>query len=99
MTTGTPTIKNILETYTKEGELYERRENGRLRCFACGHRCVVFDGLGGICRLRFKRGGRLLVPHGYVSALQLDPVEKKPFVHALAGSRAMRLRLLGTTFI
>src|SRR6266700_3925591 len=98
MTTGTPTIKNILETYTKEGELYERLENGRLRCFACGHRCVVFDGLDGICRVRFNRGGRLLVPHGYVGALQLDPVEKKPFFHALPGALAMSFGMLGCDF-
>ena len=98
MTTETPTLKNILETYTKEGELYERLENGRLRCFACGHRCVVFDGLDGICRVRFNRGGRLLVPHGYVGALQLDPVEKKPFFHALPGSMAMSFGMLGCDF-
>jgi len=98
MTTETPTLKNVLETYTKEGELYERLENGRLRCFACGHRCVVFDGLDGICRVRFNRGGRLLVPHGYVGALQLDPVEKKPFFHALPGALAMSFGMLGCDF-
>src|SRR5438876_7412860 len=98
MTTGTPTIKNILETYTKEGELYERLENGRLRCFACGLRCIVFDGMDGICRVRLNRGGRLLVPHGYVGALQLDPVEKKPFFHALPGSLAMSFGMLGCDF-
>src|SRR5438132_7005275 len=98
MTTETPTLKNVLETYTKEGELYERLENGRLRCFACGHRCVIFDGLDGICRVRFNRGGRLLVPHGYVGALQLDPVEKKPFFHALPGSLAMSFGMLGCDY-
>src|SRR5881409_4109548 len=98
MTTETPTLKNVLETYTKEGELYERLENGRLRCFACGHRCVVFDGLDGICRVRFNRGGRLLVPHGYVGALQLDPVEKKPFFHALPGAKALSFGMLGCDF-
>ena len=98
MTTGTPTLKGVLETYTKEGELYEHLENGRLRCFACGHRCVIFDGLDGICRVRFNRGGKLLVPHGYVGALQLDPVEKKPFFHALPGSLAMSFGMLGCDF-
>src|SRR5256885_10257862 len=98
MTTETPTLKDILETYTREGELYQRLENGRLRCFACGHRCVIFDGLDGICRVRFNRGGRLLVPHGYVGAVQLDPVEKKPFFHALPGSLALSFGMLGCDF-
>jgi len=77
MTTQTSTLKNVLESFTVEGELYERLENGKLRCFACGHRCVIADGLDGICRVRFNRGGKLLVPHGYVGGAQLDPVEKK----------------------
>src|SRR5216117_934180 len=98
MTTEAPTLKNILETFTKEGELYEKLENGKLRCFACGHRCVIFDGLDGICRVRFNRGGKLLVPHGYVGALQLDPVEKKPFFHALPGSTALSFGMLGCDF-
>src|SRR5262245_6925367 len=92
------TLKEVLESYTKEGELYEKLQNNRLRCFACGHRCVIFDGLDGICRVRFNRGGTLYVPHGYVGALQLGPVEKQPFFHALPGSLAMSFGMLGCDF-
>src|SRR5262245_45447798 len=92
------TLKDILETATIEGTLYEHLENGRVRCYACGHRCVIFDGLDGICRVRFNRGGKLLVPYGYVGALQLDPVEKKPFFHAMPGSLAMSFGMLGCDF-
>ena len=92
------TLQQVLETYTTEGELYEKLENGRVRCYACGHRCVIFDGLDGICRVRSNRGGKLLVPHGYVGALQLDPVEKKPFFHALPGSLAMSFGMLGCDY-
>lgn len=93
-----PTLKEVLEARTKEGELYERLENNRVRCFACGHRCVIFDGLDGVCRVRFNRGGKLLVPHGYVGGLQLDPVEKKPFFHALPGALALSFGMLGCDF-
>src|SRR3989449_5627392 len=98
MATESSTLKDVLQTFTTEGELYEKLENNRLRCFACGHRCVIFDGLDGICRVRSKRGGKLLVPHGYVGALQLDPVEKKPFFHALPGSLAMSFGMLGCDY-
>jgi pyruvate formate lyase activating enzyme len=91
-------LKEVLETYTTEGELYEKLPNGRVRCVACGHRCSIADGFNGICRVRFNRGGTLLVPHGYVGALQLDPVEKKPFFHALPGSLAMSFGMLGCDF-
>lgn len=98
MTTATPTLKTVLSTLTREGSLYEHLENSKLRCFACGHRCVIADGLDGICRVRFNRGGKLLVPYGYVGALQLDPVEKKPFFHALPGALAMSFGMLGCDF-
>jgi pyruvate formate lyase activating enzyme len=59
---------------------------------------MISDGLDGICRVRFNRGGKLLVPHGYIGALQLDPVEKKPFFHALPGALAMSFGMLGCDF-
>jgi pyruvate formate lyase activating enzyme len=35
------------------------------------------------------------VPYGYVNALHVDPIEKKPFYHALPGSRALSFGMLG----
>ncbi|HXG68791.1 MAG TPA: radical SAM protein [Blastocatellia bacterium] len=89
------TLKELLKTYTAEGELYERLEGGKLRCYACGHRCVILPGLDGICRVRYNEGGRLMVPTGYVGALQCDPTEKKPFFHAYPGSLALTFGMLG----
>jgi pyruvate formate lyase activating enzyme len=89
------TLKGLLKTYTTEGELYERLEEGKLRCFACGHRCVILPGLDGICRVRYNEGGRLMVPTGYVAAIQCDPTEKKPFFHAYPGSLALTFGMLG----
>ena len=40
-------------------------------------------------------GGKLMVPYGYVNALHCDPIEKKPFFHALPGTRALSFGLLG----
>src|SRR5688572_491807 len=98
MTAEVSLLKQVVEKFTVEGELYEKLENGRVRCVACGHRCVIFDGLDGICRVRFNRGGTLLAPHGYVGALQVDPIEKKPFFHALPGALAMSFGMLGCDF-
>lgn len=68
---------------------------GKVRCLACGHRCLVLPGLRGICQVRINRDGELRVPFGYVGALQCDPVEKKPFFHVLPGSRALTFGMLG----
>ncbi|MEA2667152.1 MAG: pyruvate formate lyase activating enzyme, partial [Chloroflexota bacterium] len=42
-----------------------------------------------------NRGGRLMVPRGYVGALQCDPIEKKPFFHAFPGTDALTFGMLG----
>jgi AmmeMemoRadiSam system radical SAM enzyme len=91
-------LADVLAGRTREGELYETLPEGRVRCFACGHRCLIPPGRDGICRVRSNRDGVLRVPHGYVGALQLDPVEKKPFFHALPGARALSFGMLGCDF-
>ena len=98
MASAGPTLAQLLARQTREGELYERLENDRVRCFACGHRCLIPPGRDGVCRVRFNDGGRLRVPFGYVAALQLDPVEKKPFFHALPGAKALSFGMLGCDY-
>ena len=89
-------LAESLERRTREATtLVETLEGGKVRCVACGHRCVVLPGLTGICRVRLNRGGKLLVPHGYVAGLQLDPIEKKPFFHAFPGASALSFGMLG----
>jgi AmmeMemoRadiSam system radical SAM enzyme/AmmeMemoRadiSam system protein B/AmmeMemoRadiSam system protein A len=70
-------------------------EDARIRCLACGHRCLIGEGLRGICKVRFNEGGQLKVPFGYVAGLQCDPVEKKPFFHVYPGSDALTFGMMG----
>lgn len=92
------TLKDLLKTRAVEGEIYEHLENDRVKCYACGHRCVILPGLDGICRVRYNEGGRLMVPSGYVGAIQCDPTEKKPFFHAYPGSLALTFGMLGCDY-
>ncbi len=94
----TDTLAAHLDAHTKEGILGQPLPGGTVRCVACGHRCLIREGRRGICRVRFNRGGRLLVPRGYVAALQCDPVEKKPFFHVLPGADALTFGMLGCDF-
>jgi pyruvate formate lyase activating enzyme len=91
------TLAATLDAMTAEAapELTERAAGGALRCYACGHRCLVGEGRRGICKVRFNEGGRLLVPANYVAALACDPTEKKPFFHALPGSDTLTFGMLG----
>ena len=90
-----PSLQDILNQNVREGELYEKREGNRVRCFACGHCCPIPDGQLGVCKVRFNRGGKLYVPWGYLGAVQCDPIEKKPFNHAYPGSLAFSIGMLG----
>ena len=92
------TVADILDALTREGELYEALPNKDVRCYACGHRCLIRDGRRGVCKVRFNRLGKLYVPWGYVAGLQADPIEKKPFYHMLPGSQALTFGMLGCDF-
>jgi pyruvate formate lyase activating enzyme len=92
------TLADILDPLTVEGTLYERLPDKSVRCFACGHRCLIREGRRGICQARFNQGGELRVPWGYVAALQSDPIEKKPFYHVLPGSNALTFGMLGCDY-
>ncbi|MBU2610561.1 MAG: AmmeMemoRadiSam system radical SAM enzyme [Chloroflexi bacterium] len=91
-------LAKILDNLTIEGELYEKQEDGAVRCTACGHRCLIREGRRGICQVRFNQGGKLRVPWGYVAGMQADPIEKKPFFHVLPGSTALTFGMLGCNF-
>lgn len=90
-------LAEVLDEMTAEGapELTEHLSDNALRCFACGHRCLIKEGKRGICKVRFNEGGRLRVPVNYVAALQCDPTEKKPFFHVLPGSDTLTFGMLG----
>src|SRR5271157_1354006 len=98
---GTPlgkfmeTLAEQLARQTREAALYKPLDRSRVECFACGHRCPIPSGFAGVCKVRFNSGGKLYAPHGYVNAAFSDPIEKKPFFHALPGARAFSFGMLG----
>jgi pyruvate formate lyase activating enzyme len=90
-------LAEILDELTTEGapELTEQLAGAAVRCYACGHRCLINAGKRGICKVRYNEQGRLLVPTNYVAALACDPTEKKPFFHVLPGSDTLTFGMLG----
>src|SRR5207249_8141663 len=87
----------VMDMHTDAGTLWYA-EGDRLRCVACGHRCLIGEGMRGICKVRFVRDGQLRVPWGYVAGLQCDPVEKKPYFHVYPGSDALTFGMMGCDF-
>ncbi len=93
-----PALADTLDRQTIVGKLWHI-EGDRVRCVACGHRCLIPPGRRGICKVRYNEGGELRVPFGYVAGgLASDPVEKKPFFHVYPGSDALTFGMLGCDF-
>lgn len=81
-----------------ESYLYTR-DNGIVVCKTCMHYCRLKEGQWGICRVRKNEGGRLLVyNYGLVSAVNLDPIEKKPFHNFMPGSKALSFGSVSCNF-
>ncbi len=71
----------------KEGILWRPAGNGRITCFACNRRCSIPEGSHGFCYVRKNVGGKLrLSVYGKLAAMQIDPIEKKPFNHFYPGT-------------
>ncbi len=90
-------LADVLDSQTTAGTLWHKEEE-RIRCVACGHRCLIGEGQRGICKVRMNEGGVLKVPFGYVAGLQCDPIEKKPFFHVFPGSDALTFGMMGCDF-
>ena len=89
------TFAEALAAHVREADLWEVIDHRRIRCFACGHCCPIFEGQAGVCKVRFNRGGKLWAPWGYVQGVQCDPIEKKPFYHVRPGASALSFGMLG----
>ncbi len=88
-------LQDRLDALSAEGEVYRELPEGRVRCLACAHRCLIPPGRRGVCQVRYNQDGRLRVPFGYVAGVQADPTEKKPFFHVLPGSWVLTFGMLG----
>ena len=72
---------------------------GEIECGLCPRRCRVSEGERGTCGVRENRGGRYYtLVHSRPVALNVDPIEKKPFFHVLPGEQALSLATVGCNF-
>lgn len=89
---------NFLESHSFKSSLSVNINKDTIRCLACQRRCVIPVNREGYCRVRFNRNGYLIVPYGYVSSMNIDPVEKKPVYHFMPGSMTLSFGMIGCNF-
>ena len=65
-------------------------------CLLCPHHCALDEGQSGRCRARKNVGGSIVCGnYGRVTALALDPIEKKPLRRFFPGSRILSVGSYG----
>ncbi len=78
---------------------YTLTENHYVSCLLCPKVCKINDGDCGDCGIRFNKSGKLDLPYyGILSAINIDPVEKKPLYHFFPGSLILSAGFYGCSF-
>jgi pyruvate formate lyase activating enzyme len=79
-----------------EARYYRRLPNLEVECQLCPRRCRVADLERGFCGVRENRGGTYYtLVHSRPAALNIDPIEKKPFFHFLPSTLTFSLATAG----
>lgn len=74
----------------REASLWKPLDGGKVECRACARYCRIPEGSRGFCFVRQNRGGKLqLSNYGVLEAIQIDPIEKKPFNHFHPGTSVL----------
>lgn len=75
---------------------YRTLSKGEVVCTLCPQACRLKEGESGRCRGRYAKAGKLYAAnYGRVSALALDPIEKKPLYHFYPDSLVLSVGTVG----
>ena len=78
---------------------FQTLPGNQVKCLLCPRGCEVLEGNRGTCGVRENRGGKYYtLVYGNPCAVHMDPVEKKPFFHALPGALTFSFGMLGCNF-
>ena len=92
--------KKTLTVLGKEAELYEKLDNGKVKCTACARYCEIGKGQIGLCGIRGNENGILqLYAYGKVISGHIDPIEKKPLIHFWPGSKIYSIATTGCNWL
>lgn len=70
-----------------------------IECLACNHNCKIQPDKTGICGVRLNKNGKLkILVYGKASAINTDPIEKKPLFHFYPNSQIFSIGTVGCNF-
>ena len=80
-------------------ELEQILPDNRIKCNVCARGCVLKDGQTGFCGIRRNENGHIkLLAYGLVGAMNIDPIEKKPVLHAFPNANILSISTVGCNF-
>lgn len=70
-----------------------------MQCTCCSKKCTIHNSHYGVCGTRVNNNGILYsTVYGHPSAVQIDPIEKKPLYHFHPGSSVFSIGTVGCNF-
>ncbi|MBC7959528.1 MAG: AmmeMemoRadiSam system radical SAM enzyme [Vallitaleaceae bacterium] len=82
----------------KEAMYYESKED-LVSCKLCPHHCQLKLDQKGRCQVRQNKSGKLMsLNDGFLSAVNSDPIEKKPLYHFMPGTKTLSIGSYGCNF-
>ncbi len=83
----------------QEAYLYQKLPGKKVKCRNCAHYCLIEPGKRGICGVRENIAGNLFaLNYQKMAAINIDPIEKKPFFHFLPGTHSLSVAAVGCNF-
>ena len=84
------------DEFTVPTKYWHLLEDGRIQCDICPRACKLREGQRGVCFVRARLGGQVvLTTYGRSSGFCVDPIEKKPLNHFLPGSSVLSFGTAG----
>lgn len=80
----------------KTAMYFNKLEDQKVHCYLCPHNCVINNGKFGVCRARKNIEGNLYsLNYGKITAIALDPIEKKPLYNFNPGANILSVGTFG----
>ncbi|MDQ1265401.1 MAG: pyruvate formate lyase activating enzyme, partial [Bacteroidota bacterium] len=85
--------------WKKEAYHYTKESGNKMYCDICWNECVILPGKRGDCRTKLNYDNKLYtLSYGNPCAINVDPVEKKPFYHYLPSIKCFSLAIAGCNY-
>jgi pyruvate formate lyase activating enzyme len=79
--------------------LFMTADGEDVHCDLCPNSCAIKSGSFGVCGVRGNKNGKGIIPfYGFISALAVDPIKKKPLYHFKQNTDILSLGFAGCNF-